>query len=221
MMFGIMAKMTEMNEDHHNSHSTRIWYPRLQISRKNNMFEMNSNHVLISTPMQQKPSISFETRFSNNLTWLKRSLALRQSNQEMQYTDHQRELSSDQVSSSSVPDPEVAPQFKVPFPPPSPLASHHAPRLKPRLKQFYSPPSEVSSLLDFSDDDAQCQYPVSESQESESDKFLIIRRPDLQASAAECLGTEDNLGESSLSLNLSICARGQVDSHYVMPSDFL
>ena len=216
-----MAKMTEMNEDHHNSHSTRIWYPRLQISRKNNMFEMNSNHVLISTPMQQKPSLSFETRFSNNLSWLKRSLALRQSNQEIQYTDHQRELSSDQVSSSSVPDPEVAPQFKVPFPPPSPLASHHAPRLKPRMKQFYSPPSEVSSLLDFSDNDAQCQYPVSEGQESESDKFLIIRRPDLQASAAECLGTEDNLGESSLSLNLSICARGQVDSHYVMPSDFL
>ena len=194
-MFGIMAKMTEMNEEHHNSHSTRIWYPRLQISRKNNVFEMNSNHVLISPPMRQKQSLSFETRFSNNLTWLKRSLALRQSNQEMQYTDHQRELSSDQVSSSSVPDPEGAPQFKVPFPPPSPLASHHVQRLKPRMKQFYSP-SEVSSLLDFSEDDAQCQYAVSERQESESDKFLIIRRPDLHA---ECHGTEDNLGESSLS----------------------
>ena len=170
-MFRVTAKISEMNDEHHNSHSTRIWYPRLQISRKNKMFEMNSNTN------------------TNNLCWLKRSWALRQSNQGIQYADQQ----SDQVSSSSVPDREGAPQFKVPFPP-SPLASHQVSRLKPRMKQCYSvPSSEVSSLFDLREDDA--RYAVSESQGSESDKFLIIRRPDLHADAAECFGAEDNLGE--------------------------
>ena len=190
-MFRVTAKISEMNDnEHHNLHSTRIWYPRLQISRKNKMFEMNSNSVLISAPMRQKQSLSFETQFTNNLSWLKRSWALRQSSQGIQYADQQ----SDQVSSSSVPHREGAPQFKVPFPP-SPLASHHVSRLKPRLKQCYSvPSSEVSSLFDLSEED-DARYAVSESQGSESDKFLIIRRPDLHADAAECFGAEDNLGE--------------------------
>ena len=200
-MYRITAKIPEMNEEQHNSHSTRIWYPRLQISRKNNLLEMNSNNVLISSPMGQKQSFSFETRFTNNLTWLKRSLALRQSHQEMQRPDHQRELSCDQVSSSSVPDREIAPQFKVPFPP-SPLASHHLPRLKPRMKHFFSSSeAEVSSLFDFSDDDAQFA-PSEASQASESDNFVIIRRPDLHADAAECLEAVDRLGKSSLSNSL-------------------
>ena len=199
-MYRITAKIPEMNEEQDNSDSTRIWYPRLQISRKNNMLEMNSN-VLISSPMRQKQSFSFETRFTNNLTWLKRSLALRHSDQEMQYSDQQRELSCDQVSSSSVPDREAAPQFKVPFPP-SPLTSHHVSRLKPRMKQFFSSSeSEVSSLFDFSDDDAQFA-PSERSQASESDNFVIIRRPDLHADAAECLEAVDRLGKSSLSNSL-------------------
>ena len=154
------------------------------------MFEMNSNSVLISSPMRQKQSLSFETTFTNNISWLKRSWALRQSNQGIQYADQQ----SDQVSSSSNPAREGAPQFKVPFPP-SPLASHQVSRLKPRMKhQCYSvSSSEVTSLLDLSEDNA--RYAVSESQGSESDKFLIIRRPDLHVDAAECFGAEDNLGE--------------------------
>ena len=187
-MFRVTAKTSEMNDnEHHNSHSTRIWYPRLQISRKNKMFEMNSNSVLISSPIRQKQSLSFET---TNLCWLKRSWALRQSNQRIQYADQQ----SDQVSSSSVPDIEGAPQFKVPYPP-SPPTSHQVSRPKLKMKhQCYSvPSSEVSRLFDLSEDDA--RYAVSESQGSESDKFLIIRRPDFHADAAECFGAEDNLGE--------------------------
>ena len=184
-----------MNEEHHNTHSTRIWYPRLQISRKNNMFEMNSNNLLISSSFRPKQVFSFETRFTNNIAWLKRSLVLRQSNPETQYSDQPRELSSDQVSSSSVPDREPSPQFKVPFPP-SPLASHHVPKLKP--KQFCAP-LEVSSLFDPNDDGASYVTSEVKCQGSESDNLVIIRRSDLHADEAGCLETAvDNLGESSL-----------------------
>ena len=57
----------------------------------------------------------------------------------------------------------------------------------------------MSSLFDFSDDDAQFA-PSERSQASESDNFEIIRRPDLHA--AECLEAVDRLGKSSLSNSL-------------------
>lgn len=77
----------------------------------------------------------------------------------------------------------------------------------------------MSSLFDFSDDDAQFA-PSEMSQASESDNFVIIRRPDLHADAAECLEAVDRLGK--LSFSNSLCASkgrrpgGQLGHYYIV-----
>ena len=141
-MYRITANMPDLNEESHNS--TRFWHPRMQISRKSNASEMNSHWM--SRPLKQEQSISFEARFPN-LSWIKHSLTLRKTYSEIQCPDHQGELSSDQVSSSSVPDREERSQFKVPFPPSHLSSYHQVQRFLPRPKHFYTTPEAGVNIL--------------------------------------------------------------------------